>query len=150
MNNKPDYMIYCDGGARGNPGPAAYGFVIYDEQGSKIYEEGRVIGSTTNNVAEYSAVIAALKYISDQSVFRHPKSVLRSPSSVIRVFLDSQLAAMQLSGKWKIKNEKLRDLYFIIRELEEKIGGKFNYSNIPREQNREADRLVNLALDGKT
>ena len=148
-------MIYCDGGARGNPGPAAYGFVIYDEQGSKIYEEGKSIGVTTNNVAEYTAVVAALKYILSgkcpfDSVYTESyRSAQGKKVLSIRFLLDSQLVAEQLSGRWKIKNEKLRSLYFTIKDLEHKIAAKFNYANVPREQNQEADRLVNAALDQK-
>ena len=140
MGNSHSYTIYCDGGARGNPGPAAYGFVIYDEHGSKIYEEGRVIGNATNNVAEYTGVVAALKWFATKN---------QEPRSKIQIFLDSKLVAEQLSGRWKIKNENLRNLFFTIKELEQKIGAIFSYSNLPREQNQEADRLVNLALDGK-
>ena len=137
MKPNADFTIYADGGARGNPGPAAYGFVIYDEHGSNIYEEGRGIGNATNNVAEYSAVIAALKYVLS----------IKYKVLSIKFFLDSQLVAEQLSSRWKIKNENLRNLYFTTRELEKKIGAKFTYSSVPREQNQEADRLVNLALD---
>jgi len=139
MKKSLNYTIYADGGARGNPGPAAYGFVIYDEQGSKIYEEGRAIGKTTNNVAEYSAITAALKYVLS----------IKYKVLSIKFFLDSQLAAEQLSGQWKIKNENLRNLFFTIKELEQNIGAKVTYSNVPREQNRQADRLVNAALDGE-
>lgn len=142
MKEEADFTIYADGGARGNPGPAAYGFVVYDSNSNKIFEEGKTIGNTTNNFAEYSGVVAALKWL-----FESP--VLCPPSSVIQVFLDSQLAARQLSGKWKIKNENLRNLYFTVKELEQKLGAKINYLDIPREENRESDRLVNLALDGK-
>jgi len=141
MKESQNYTIYADGGARGNPGPAAYGFVIYDEQGSKIYEEGRAIGKTTNNVAEYSGVVAALKWII---------SSIQYPVSSIQFFLDSQLVAEQLSGGWKIKSENLRNLFFTIKDLEQKIGAKVTYSNVPREQNREADRLVNATLDNKS
>ena len=141
MENSKTFTIYCDGGARGNPGPAAYGFVIFDEQGSKVYEEGRVIGNTTNNVAEYSAVLAALKYL--------VSSIQYSVSS-IKFFLDSKLVAEQLSGRWKIKNENLRNLFFTIRDLEQKIGAKFPYASVPREHNQEADRLVNAVLDASS
>lgn len=137
-----NFTIYCDGGARGNPGPAAYGFVIYDSKGSKVYDEGKAIGNATNNVAEYSAVIAALKYLSNSSYILHR-------TSYIQVFLDSQLVAEQLSGRWKIKNENLRSLYFTIKDLEQKLGIKITYEHVRREKNREADSLVNTALDGK-
>ena len=135
MENSKTYTIYCDGGARGNPGPAAYGFVIYNEQGTKVYKEGRAIGKTTNNVAEYSGVIGAMKFLI---------SNIKFPISNVRFFLDSKLVAEQLSGRWKIKNENLRNLFFTIKELERKIGAKFSYSSIPREENSEADKLLNL------
>lgn len=138
MDKSKTYTIYCDGGARGNPGPAAYGFVVYSD-GSKVYEEGKFIGDTTNNVAEYSAVIAALKYISGQSA--------NEELLTISFILDSQLVAEQLSGRWKIKNENLRKLVVTVKELERELHAKISYRNVPREQNKEADRLVNLALD---
>lgn len=136
---KYDFKIFTDGGARGNPGPAAYGFVIYDESDQLLFEEGKTIGDNTNNVAEYSGIIAALKWIEKNSKIDNP---------TIHFFLDSLLAAMQLSNKWKIKNENLRNLFFTIKVLERGIGGKIIYSHVRREQNKEADRLVNLALDG--
>lgn len=141
-SNVVDYTIYTDGGARGNPGPAAYGFVIYDNLNNIVYEEGKTIGNTTNNVAEYTAVIAALKYLSG-------RSAVSGQLSIVRVFLDSQLVAEQLSGRWKIKNETLRNLHFTIKELEKKIGAEIVYKHVRREKNLEADRLVNLALDNK-
>lgn len=142
MKPKLDFIVYADGGSRGNPGDAAYGFVIYDSNSSKIYEEGKLLGIQTNNFAEYSAVIAALKWFSQSSTINHK-------SLIINVFLDSKLVAMQLSNRWKIKNEILRSLYWTIKELEKKLNAKFLYSDIPREGNKEADRLVNLALDGE-
>ena len=151
MKNESNLTVYCDGGARGNPGPAAYGFVIFNEHDSKIYEEGKAIGETTNNVAEYSGVVAALKYVLSMKPARHATQGVAGGYKVlsIKFFLDSQLVAEQLSGRWKIKNENLRNLFFTIKELEQKIGAKFTYSNVPREQNGEADRLVNAALDEK-
>jgi ribonuclease HI len=140
MNENQTLFVYCDGGARGNPGPAAYGFVIYDSSRKIIHEEGRAIGNQTNNYAEYSAVIAALKYI-------HENSLINSQQSEINFFLDSKLVAEQLSGRWKIKNENLRDLFYTVKELEKKTGADIDYKHIPREQNTEADRLVNMALD---
>ena len=141
MKTEDSFIIYCDGGARGNPGPAAYGFAVYDSSNKLLFEEGKAIGITTNNVAEYSAVAAALKYLSE-------RSVVSSQLSIVTFFLDSQLVTEQLSGRWKIKNENLRNLFFTIRELEQKIGAKISYKHVFREQNKEADRMVNLALDG--
>src|SRR3989344_8616855 len=131
--------IYCDGGSRGNPGEAAYGFVVFEEN-SKLYEEGKRLGVQTNNVAEYSAVINALKWVSN----KYKKNFER-----ITFFLDSKLAVEQLSGRWKVKNENLRNLYYTIKTLEFSLGILITYKQIPREQNSEADRMVNLALDNQ-
>jgi ribonuclease HI len=140
MKEQFELTVYTDGGARGNPGPAAYGFVIYDPDGKTLFEEGKTIGNTTNNVAEYSGIAAALKWITEN--FQDETKSVR-----VKVFLDSQLATMQLAGLWKIKNENLRNLYFSIKLLERKLGGSVTYSHVRREKNKEADRLVNLALD---
>lgn len=137
--NKPDYIVYADGGSRGNPGEAAYGFVIYDCEMNKIYEEGKRIGIDTNNVAEYKGVISALKWFEQNS----------KTNVTIQFFLDSLLVASQMEGIWKIKNENLRSLFFTAKSLGEKIGGRINYKHILREKNSAADRMVNLALDGK-
>lgn len=128
--------VYCDGGARGNPGPSAIGVVIKDEKRNTIHQFGKVIGIGTNNVAEYIAVIEALTWVNE-----HVK-----PSG-IRFFLDSELVVSQLTGLYKIKNAKLRELLMIIRENEGVLGGNISYQYIPREENEEADRLVNAALD---
>ncbi len=130
--------VYCDGGARGNPGEAAYGFVVF-KKGKKTYSEGKKIGIATNNVAEYAAVIGALKHLLSMNY----------NLSSIKFFLDSKLVVEQLSGRWKIKNENLRSLYYSIKTLELSLGKKTTYTHIPREKNTEADRMVNLALDGK-
>lgn len=130
--------IFCDGGSRGNPGEASYGFVIY-KKNKKIYEDGKRLGINTNNFAEYSAVIAALKYVSSS----------KYQVTSINFFLDSKLVVEQLNGRWKIKNENLRNLYHTIKTLEASLGIKTNYAHIPREQNTEADLMVNLALDNK-
>lgn len=128
-------VIYCDGGARGNPGPAAYGFVV--KAGGKIIkQEGRSLGIATNNFAEYTAVISALKWL-----------VQDYKGEDLNFFLDSQLAVSQLAGLYKIKSANIRNLVFEIKTQESKFGQvKYNY--IPRDKNKEADKLVNLALDG--
>ncbi|OIP57226.1 MAG: hypothetical protein COX79_02590 [Candidatus Levybacteria bacterium CG_4_10_14_0_2_um_filter_36_16] len=138
--NKPDFIIFTDGGSRGNPGEAAYGFVVQDGENEIIYQEGKRIGINTNNVAEYSGVVAALQWL--------VKNVDKD-NITVQFFLDSQLVASQLGGLWKIKNENLRSLFFTIKSLEEKLEGKIFYHAIPREKNFAADRMVNLALDHK-
>lgn len=132
--------VFTDGGARGNPGEAAYGFVVYDEGSNILFKEGKKIGISTNNVAEYKGVINALIWISEK---------FNGEEIDLQFFLDSNLIRSQLSGLFKIKNENLRDLYFTAKTYEDKIRGNISYSYIPREKNKEADLLVNLALDHK-
>ncbi len=126
--------INCDGGARGNPGPAAYGFVVKD--GPKLLKEGAgYIGKTTNNVAEYTAVVEALNWLKKEK-----------PKADLTFFLDSQLVVSQLNGIFKVKDAKIRELVLKVRELESAFN-KIMYYHIPREENKDADRLVNRALD---
>lgn len=132
-------FIYCDGGARGNPGPAASAFVV-EKNRRIIKKESAFIGVATNNVAEYQAVIMALKWLaSDTSIMYHVSS--------IDFILDSQLVARQLNGLYKVKNEILRNLFFTIKTLEKKIKAKINYVSVTREKNKLADFLVNEKLD---
>jgi len=132
------FIIHTDGGARGNPGPSAIGVVI-EKEGKRIYEFGKKIGDTTNNVAEYTAVIEAFKYMKK---IKGDKDTM-----VMNFYLDSLLVVNQLNGIFKIKDSKLRDLVLKIRMLEQEVGGVISYSAIPREKNKEADLLVNQALD---
>lgn len=128
--------IFCDGGARGNPGPAAYGFVVkLDSQ--TIKEEGKTLGIATNNFAEYTAVIKALSWLSEEY---HGQD--------LNFFLDSKLVVSQLSGLYKIKSAQIRSLVFEVKALENQFG-QIKYTHIPREKNKEADRMVNMALDFK-
>lgn len=130
--------IYCDGGARGNPGPAASAFVVIED--SKVIGKGsRFLGKTTNNVAEYQSVILALKWLKDnQSSIANEKALM---------VLDSELVTSQLSGNFKIKSESLRSLYLTAKNLEKKISAKISYSWSPRTKNKLADFLVNKELD---
>lgn len=133
------FMIFTDGGARGNPGPAAAAFVIKDEQSRVLAEKGIVIGRATNNVAEYTGVTEALKWFKDNIEIcgKKPKCDF---------YLDSKLVVNQLNGLFKIKNAALRDLIIDVRKLEQEIGGEFFYRFVPREKNRRADFLVNKVL----
>jgi len=130
------YYIHTDGGARGNPGPAAIGVVI-QKNDQVITEFGKTIGESTNNVAEYTAVIEALKFIHQQKIEK----------PVIQFFLDSLLVVNQLNGIFKIKDSKLRELAFSVRQREQEIGGVITYTAVRREQNSRADFFVNQALD---
>lgn len=145
-------QIHTDGGARGNPGPAAVGVVIEEVQrgsanagqiqGVRLLTRfGNRIGETTNNVAEYTAVIQALAWVKD-----HPDRIGTGPL-VIRFILDSTLVVNQLNGLFKVKDAKLRELLLKTRELEQSVGGQITYSAVRREQNRQADLMVNQALD---
>lgn len=129
-------VIHTDGGARGNPGPAAIG-VVATSDGKKMFEISKRIGETTNNVAEYTAVLEGLREVKSQ------KSKVQS----IDFYLDSTLVVNQLNGFFKVKDTKLRELLANVRILEQEVGGVLTYSVVPREQNRRADFLVNLALD---
>lgn len=137
------FSIFTDGGARGNPGPAAIGFVVKDGTGKIINETGRYIGRTTNNVAEYTAVIAALEWLNNQLTIKQSNNI------TIKFYLDSQLVVNQLNGLFKIKDEKLRTLIINVRILEGDPAKKITYSLIPRCENQAADRLVNQVLDQK-
>ncbi|KKQ35305.1 MAG: Ribonuclease H [Microgenomates group bacterium GW2011_GWA2_37_6] len=134
--------IYTDGGSRGNPGPGALGVHIENDQGEVLEKIGKALGVTTNNVAEYSAIIAGLTW-----VIRNKNQM--PDLSKINFFMDSQLAAAQLNGIYKVKNPKIRELFFLIKQKEAEINSPIYYSHIPREQNKKADKLVNEALDGK-
>jgi len=134
-------IINTDGGARGNPGPAGIGIVIKTETGEMLQKISQTIGETTNNVAEYTAVIKALEWM------RANATILQLNNFTINFFLDSTLVVNQLNGLFKVKDAKLRELLLKVRILEQEVGGKIYYSSIPREKNMEADALVNQALD---
>jgi ribonuclease HI len=126
---------YFDGGARGNPGPAGYGVHIVDDQGNVLSEQHGSLGIATNNVAEYRGVIAALQWAVEHDV----KS--------LTVRGDSQLIVEQMRGNYKVKNEGLKPLYLQARMLVMQIGD-VRFEHVRREQNKDADRLSNLGMDG--
>lgn len=138
MAKEMKLIIYTDGASRGNPGHASYGFTISDEEGKLIHQEGKYIGIETNNIAEYSGVLNAFYWITENI----------KQEVEIKLYADSKLVAEQLSGKWKIKNPAIRSLIEKIKELERKWLS-VTYSHIPREQNKIADGLANLALDSR-
>ncbi len=135
-----ELKVFTDGGARGNPGPAAIGVFISDQKDKVLAKIGKTIGIATNNVAEYKAVIEALSWIlENKNKF--------SKDIKIEFFLDSQLIYSQVVGLFKIKNSNLRSLLFEVREKEAQINLPISYSHIRREKNKIADSLVNSALD---
>lgn len=138
---KAKYLkIYCDGASRGNPGHSASAFVVYEED-VKIFEYAKRLGISTNNFAEYTAVLIAYEWIiNNYSASEISKAVF---------FLDSELVSRQLSGLYKIKSKNLKDLYIKTKKLESIFLGKIFYKSISREENVYADYLVNRVLDNE-
>jgi ribonuclease HI len=129
-----EIRVFTDGGARGNPGPAAVGVVILDDNNNIISETEKFIGSTTNNFAEYSALIEALNLLKEIDAYR------------IVFYTDSNLVYSQIKGFWKIKSPELKILNEQAKEMLKTLPD-YNFILIPREKNKSADRLVNKALD---
>lgn len=128
--------LFTDGGARGNPGPAAYGYVLEAEDGTVLAAKGERIGVATNNVAEYRALIAGLEKALELSV---PE---------VEVVSDSELLVKQMTGEYRVKNAALQDLSLQASRLARRIG-RVSYTAVRREHNELADRLVNEALDAE-
>jgi probable phosphoglycerate mutase len=126
--------LFTDGGARGNPGPAAYGYVLEAEDGTVLAAHGEAIGIATNNVAEYSALLAGLEKAVELAV------------DEVEVVSDSELMVKQMRGEYKVKNAALRELSLRAAELARRLGA-VRYTAVRREHNELADRLVNEALD---
>ena len=126
--------LFTDGGARGNPGPAAYGYVLEAEDGTVLAAHGEAIGIATNNVAEYSALIAGLERAAQIGV------------GEVEIVSDSELMVKQMRGEYKVKNEALRELSRRAARLASAVG-KVRYTAVRRDQNTLADQLVNDALD---
>ncbi len=175
------YIIHTDGGSRGNPGQAGIGVVIEMEvmldHGSKIQaiknspasiiqnqrslvaSFGKTIGITTNNVAEYTAVIEALKWVINNIIIQYSNNPINNYSNnpihkssndlEIQFYLDSTLVVNQINGLFKVKDANMRMLMLNVRELEQQISGTIRYAYVPREENSAADFQVNKALDGE-
>jgi len=126
--------VNIDGGARGNPGPAGWGVVVAAADGVIVAELHGALPHATNNVAEYSGLIAALDWCATQG------------ASAVHVKSDSLLLVQQMRGVYKVKNEGLKSLYGQARLLAHKIG-RVTYEHVRREVNKDADRLANLAMD---
>jgi ribonuclease HI len=135
MAKEVAFTINIDGAARGNPGPAAYAFVIRHD-GEEVLEENGLLGETTNNVAEYTALLKALAKARE----------LKATDVLIRS--DSELLVKQMNGQYRVKNEGLLPLYKEAGQLARQFKS-VGYSHVPREENRDADRLCNEALNGK-
>jgi len=129
-----DVIVYTDGGSRGNPGPSASGFVVYNKDGELLFEGGKYLGITTNNQAEYQAVKLGLEKARELQ------------AQVVSFRLDSQLVANQLTGVYQIKNRDLWPIHQSIKELITTFK-KVTFTHVRREFNREADAMVNKILD---
>ncbi len=127
-------IIFTDGAAKGNPGPAAIGAIIKDEQGRVITSISQGIGRTTNNQAEYRAVIAALE------------NAVSLGASQVDMRSDSELVIRQINGRYRVKNAALKPLYQKVKQLQSQLK-VFTITHIPRQQNTEADNLANMALE---
>ncbi len=134
--------IYTDGGSRGNPGPAAIGVVFCNEKGQKIKDYFKFLGKKTNNEAEYEAVIFALKK------FKQLFGKKLAKNSEIELKSDSELLVKQLKGEYKILDSKIQTLFLIVWNLKLDFK-KVKFKAISREKNKQADRLVNEALDAE-
>jgi ribonuclease HI len=128
---------YIDGGARGNPGPAGYGAYIVDAQGEPLASLHGALGVATNNVAEYNGLLAALRWAAEHGHTR------------VHIKADSQLLVEQMKGNYRVKNAGLIPLYGEAVRLASRIG-KVTFEHIPREQNKDADRLSNVGMDENT
>ena len=128
------YVAYVDGASRGNPGPASYAVVLQAPDGATKFEIGKYVGRATNNVAEYYGLIAALDYAASEKIPR------------LRVRSDSELLVRQMQGRYKVNSPDLRPLHERAQKLARALA-YFTIEHIPREQNREADELANIALD---
>jgi ribonuclease HI len=126
--------LFTDGGARGNPGPAAYAYVLETDDGTVLAAHGEAIGVATNNVAEYRALVEGLRKAAELQV------------GELEVISDSELLVHQMRGEYKVKKDTLRVLWEEAGELVDRIG-KVRYTAVRREHNELADRLVNEALD---
>ena len=126
--------LSTDGGARGNPGPAAFAYVLEAEDGTVLASHGEAIGRATNNVAEYRGLVAGLEKALELGV------------DEVEVVSDSELLVRQMTGVYRVKNEALRDLSVEAARLARRLG-KVEYRAVRREHNKLADRLVNEALD---
>ncbi len=133
-------VVEADGASRGNPGPASYGVVVTDADGGEVLARaGTVIGTATNNVAEYRGLIAGLELVAQ----------VAPDAAEVEVRMDSKLVVEQMSGSWRIKHPELRTLAERAQEIAAGLAAEPTYTWIPRAQNGPADALANQALDGK-
>lgn len=137
MTELPTLTIHTDGASRGNPGTAACAFVI-SRPGEPPIESAECLGQMTNNQAEYTALVRALRHALSLGAAHH-----------LHIYSDSELMVKQMKGEYRVKNEELRDLYKEAQQMGRQFQGGVTYSHVPRAQNARADALCNQVLDGK-
>jgi probable phosphoglycerate mutase len=133
MSTAP-WILRCDGGSRGNPGPGAYGYALYDPTGAEVEARGETLGSVTNNVAEYRGLIAGLA------------AALRRGATPLVVYMDSELVVRQMTGEYRVKHAGLKPLHAEAGEHAAKLR-PIRFVAVRRGENERADQLVNEALD---
>ena len=137
-------VIYIDGGARGNPGPAAIGFVVFDDHRSELHRYGTHIGVSTNNCAEYTALIEALTYLASENLHVD----ISNSDEPVTIYSDSELIVRQMIGVYKVKDPKLVPLHRKARKLMDRHDS-VHIHHIPRKENPIADAIVNRVLDNR-
>lgn len=144
-SKKLDFILYCDGACRGNPGPSSYGVIARLSDHTEVGRGGMFLGSGTNNSAEWQGAVAAIQFA---------KEVVDSPTGLaigrVIVRMDSLLVVKQLTGAWKIKQPHLKVFYDQARAIIQKLNVPARFEWIPREQNAEADKIANQCLDERS
>lgn len=140
MNTMEKIIAYTDGGSRGNPGPAAIGVYITDSSGAILKEVSETIGNATNNIAEYQAVLVAFQTL--KQLFGKQLKEMQ-----VEIRMDSELVQKQLSGQYQIKEPGLVPIFMEIHNMRVAHLPHVTFTHVRREKNKEADRLVNEALD---
>ena len=139
-----EYVLYADGGARGNPGPAGAGAVAFDAAGKRVAEISDYLGTATNNIAEYEAVLRGLHALAEA----FPEKHFLHHSVVVR--MDSKLVIEQMKGSYKVKHPNLIPRHLEVRNIIARKFGTVSFEHVPREKNRDADALANEAMDRAT
>jgi ribonuclease H / adenosylcobalamin/alpha-ribazole phosphatase len=135
------FILYADGGARGNPGPAGAGAVVFDNLGKRVVEVSDYLGVATNNIAEYEAVIRGLKKLVEE----YPADMVKSTPLTIR--MDSKLVIEQLKGAYKVKHPNLIPRHLEVKNILARSFGQVSFEHVYREKNQDADELANRAMD---
>lgn len=139
-----EFILYADGGARGNPGPAGAGAVVFDSMGKRVVEVADYLGVATNNVAEYEAVLRGLTKLSEfypEGYFEHVPVAIR---------MDSKLVIEQLRGAYRVKHPNLVPKYLAVKNVIARSFPHITFAHVPREKNKDADALANKAMDRGT